>query len=347
VQYATGNIEIYANPAYIISMLDGLAKSRIDAKKPRKEGLTCTIDKFQGIDTENMRVIAPFIDLVKVYGALPMLVSDEALKRKIKFYHDLGIRVSTGSTITEFAIAESSLERFAKEAKEADFDVVEIGESSIDLSMAQKKKVTEAIEAAGLEFQWKVGKKDPRHQLDLDDTLHKVDEAVKLGSKKVVIEANEGYNVGIYDEKGMVKWSFVGAMTNEFPPSTFIFEAPLESQQSALMAEFGQRVNLAEVQTDAIASVESQRRGFLAKSAFGVSYVRKDPEGGPASKFIYYIIKTKHPVEQGELMGLSHLPRRTVQAAVEDLKRQGLIVERNSLEDARKKVYQPTHSDWL
>ncbi|HEX6067585.1 MAG TPA: phosphosulfolactate synthase, partial [Nitrososphaera sp.] len=211
----------------------------------------------------------------------------------------------------------------------------------------QKKKVTEAIEAVGLEFQWKVGKKDPRHQLDLDDTLRKVDEAVKLGSKKIVIEANEGYNVGIYDEKGMVKWSFVGAMTNEYPPSTFIFEAPLESQQSALMAEFGQRVNLAEVQTDAIASVESQRRGFLAKSAFGVSYVRKDPEGGPASKFIYYIIKTKHPVEQGELMGLSHLPRRTVQAAVEDLKRQGLVVERNSLEDARKKVYQPTHSDWL
>lgn len=328
-------------------MLGSLARNRIDVKKPRKEGLTCTIDKFHGVDSENMKVIAPFIDLVKVYGALPLLVSDQALKGKIEFYHNLGIKVSTGSTITEFAIAESSLEKFAEEIRDAGFDIVEIGESSIDLSMVQKKKVTEIIETTGLEFQWKVGKKDPRHQLDLDETLHKVDEAVKLGSKKVVIEANEGYNVGIYDERGMVKWSFVGAMTNEYPPSTFIFEAPLESQQSALIAEFGQRVNLAEVQTDAIASVESQRRGFLAKSAFGVSYVRKDPEGGPASKFIYYIIKTKHPIEQGELMSLSHLPRRTVQAAVEDLKRQGLILERNSLEDARKKVYQPVHSDWL
>jgi phosphosulfolactate synthase len=328
-------------------MLDGLARNRIDAKKPRREGLTCTIDKFQGVDVENMKVISPFVDLVKIYGALPMLISSEALKSKIRFYHELGIKVSTGSTLTEFAIAESSLERFSKEAKQVGFDMIEIGESNIDLSLAQKKKVTETIEGAGLEFQWKIGKKDPRHQLDLDDILRKVEEAVKLGSKKVVIEANEGYNVGIYDEKGMVKWSFVGGMTNEYPPNTFIFEAPLESQQSALIAEFGQRVNLAEVQTDAIASVESQRRGFLAKSAFGVSYVRKDPEGGPASKFIYYIIKTKHPVEQGELIELSHLPRRTVQAAVEDLKRQGLIVERNSLEDARKKVYQPVHSDWL
>lgn len=328
-------------------MLEGLAKNRMDAKKPRREGLTCTIDKFQGIDKENFSMIAPFVDVVKIYGALPMLVPDESMRKKIRFYHDFGIKVSTGSTITEFAIVESSLERFAKEAAKAGFDIVEVGESSVDLSMAQKKKVADAIRSAGLECQWKVGKKDPRHQLGIDDMLRKVDEAVKLGSKKVVVEANEGFNVGIYDDKGLVRWSTVGAITNEYPPSTFIFEAPLESQQSALIAEFGQRVNLAEVRPDAIASVESQRRGFLAKSAFGVSYIRKDPEGGPASKFIYYVIKTKHPVEQGELMSLSHLPRRTVQAAVDDLKRQGLIIERNSLEDARKKVYQPVHSDWL
>lgn len=328
-------------------MLEGLAKNRMDAKKPRREGLTCTIDKFQGIDKENFAMIAPFVDVVKIYGALPMLVPDESMGKKIKFYHDFGIKVSTGSTITEFAIAEGALERFAKEAARAGFDIVEIGESGVDLTPAQKKRVTDTVRAAGLEFQWKVGKKDPRHQLGIDDTLRKIDEAVRLGSKKVVIEANEGFNVGIYDDKGLVRWSAVGAMTNKYPPSTFIFEAPLELQQSALIAEFGQRVNLAEVHPDAIASVESQRRGFLAKSAFGVSYIRKDPEGGPASKFIYYIIKTKHPVEQSELMGLSHLPRRTVQAAVDDLKRQGLIVERNSLEDARKKVYQPVHSDWL
>ena len=46
-------------------------------------------------------------------------------------------------------------------------------------------------------------------------------------------------------------------------------------------------------------------------------------------------------------MGMSHLPRRTVQAAIDDLKHQGLIIERNSLDDARKKVYQPVQSDWL
>jgi phosphosulfolactate synthase len=328
-------------------MLDDLAKNRVDSKKPRKEGLTCTIDKLQGIDKENFEIIAPFIDIVKIHGAFPMLIKEESLRKKIEFYHNFDILVSTGSTITEFAILENSLERFVKEASEIGFDIIEVGENSIDLTTEQKRKIIDTIKSTRLEFQWKVGKKDPRHQPGIDNMLSAISEAIKLGSKKIVMEANEGINVGIYDEKGLIKWSFVGAITTEYAPNTFIFEAPLEAQQSALIAEFGQRVNLAEIHQDAIASVESQRRGFLSKSTFGVSYLRKNPEGGPAAKFIYFIIKTNHPVEQGELVSMSHLPRRTVQSAIEDLKQQGLIIERNSLDDARKKVYQPVQSDWL
>ena len=212
----------------------------------------------------------------------------------------------------------------------------------------RRKKIVNTILSNNLDFHWKVGRKDPTHQLSIEDTLSKIDEAItKIGSEKVVIEANEGINVGIYDERGLIKWNFVSALTSKYPPPTFIFESPIESQQSALIAEFGQRVNLAGINPDVIASVESQRRGFLSKAAFGVSYLRKDPDGGPASKFIYYIIKTKNPIDQGELIGLSHLPRRTIQNAVEELKTQGLVVERNSLDDARKKVYSPIHSDWL
>ncbi|HEY6668802.1 MAG TPA: helix-turn-helix domain-containing protein, partial [Candidatus Nitrosopolaris sp.] len=59
------------------------------------------------------------------------------------------------------------------------------------------------------------------------------------------------------------------------------------------------------------------------------------------------IIKTKHPIEQSELMSLTHLPRRTIQNAVEELKQQGLVMEKNSLEDTRRKTYYPVQSEWL
>lgn len=332
---------IYSN------LLKDLAKNRVDSQKPRKDGLTYIIDRFQGLDKENFEILAPFIDMVKIHGALPLLASDTLLKQKIKFYHDLGVQVSTGSTITEFAILEHSLERLAKEAAAIGFDTIEIGENSVDIGMERKRKIMDLVTSLDINVQWKIGRKDPRHQLNAEETSFKIGDALKLGSKKVVLEANEGVSVGIYDEKSLIKWNLIGAITAKFPPSTFIFEAPLESQQSALIAEFGQRVNLAEIHTESVASVESQRRGFLSKAAFGVSYLRKDPEGGPAAKFIYYIIKTKHPIEQSDLISLSHLPRRTVQGAIDELKLQGLIIGRNSLDDARKRVYIPIHSDWL
>ena len=329
-------------------MLNELNKDRVDSKKPRKEGLTCVVDKLQAIDKENFAALAPFIDVVKLHGISPILIPEAILEKKIKFYHDFDVQVSTGSAIAEFAFLENSFEKFVKEAAKTGFDIIELGESIVQRDGEHKKKTVDTILSNNLNFLCKVGSRDPRHQLPVEDMLSRIDETItRLGSEKVVLEANEGINVGIYDERGLVKWNFVGALTSKYPPPTFIFESPIESQQSALIAEFGQRVNLAEMQLESVASVESQRRGFLSKAAFGVSYLRKDPEGGPASKFIYYIIRTKNPIDQGELIGISHLPRRTIQNAVEELKSQGLVVERNSLDDARKKVYTPVQSDWL
>ena len=310
------------------------------------------------------------IDVVKIYGVIPLLVPEEIIQKRIKFYHDHDILVSTGSTITEYAIMENSFERFVVEAEKVGFDIIEVGENSIDIKLEQKQKIINTILSRNLKYNWKVGRKDPRHQLGIGKTLEKIEDLMKIRDtngrtsmgednnnkninnkisldNKIILEANEGFNVGIYDEKGLVKWSFIEALTANYPPGDFIFEVPLESQQSAMIAEFGQRVNLAAITLKAVIQVESQRRGFLSKSSYDVSYNRKEPEGGPSSKFLYYIIKTKHPIEQGELITLTHLPRRTIQNAIDELKQQGLVTEKNSLGDTRKKVYYPIHSDWL
>jgi phosphosulfolactate synthase len=201
----------------------------------------------------------------------PLLIPKAALEKKIKFYHDFDIQISTGTAFTELAILENLSDKFVKEAARLGFDIIEIAEYNIHLDVEQKKMIVNTILSNGLNFHWKVGRKDPRHQLGVEDTLSKIDEAItKIGSEKVVIEANEGINVGIYDERDFVKWNFVGALTSKYPPPKFIFESPIESQQSALIAEFCRRVNLAGINPDVISSVESQRRGFMLK-AFGIT----------------------------------------------------------------------------
>ena len=328
-------------------MLDDLFKERVDGKKPRQEGITLTVDKLESFDRENFEILAAFIDQIKIYNTYPLLISNDLLQKRISYYHDFDIKVSTGSTLTEYAISENSLENYIKECAKMGFDIIEIGENNIDIDIEKKKKISNSILSADLNFNWKIGKKDPRHQVGIDNTLMRIEDVIKIGAKKVVLEANEGISVGIFDQNGSVIWNYVAALTAKYPPNTFIFEAPLPTQQSALIAEFGQRVNLAEINIDNVASVESQRRGFLSKSSFGMSFSQKEIGGGPASKFIYYLIKTKSPIEQSDLIGITHLPRRTVQSAIEDLKNQGFIIERNSLDDSRRKVYYPVKSEWL
>jgi phosphosulfolactate synthase len=225
-------------------MLEALSEDRIDHKKPRHDGMTYIIDKFQGFDKENFETIADYIDIVKIYGAFPLLLKEDSLMKRIDFYHSSNVLVSTGSTLTEFAIREKVFEKFLESAKRIGFDLIEISENSISLSLEEKKKIIKLLDLYDMRGQWKIGKKDPRRQLSVDETVKKMNEILQISHEKIILEANLGYNVGIYDEKGDIKWNLLSAITSKISPNSIIFEAPLEIQQAVLVAEFGQRVNL-------------------------------------------------------------------------------------------------------
>ena len=116
----------------ICNLLDNIVKKRVDSKKPREEGLTYVTDKLNPTNKENLELISPFVDVVKINGALPLLASDSSIVKKIKFYHDLEIRVSAGSILAEYAIIQNSFDRYAKEASELGFDILEIGENMVN-----------------------------------------------------------------------------------------------------------------------------------------------------------------------------------------------------------------------
>ena len=295
----------------------------------------------------NFKIISPLIDMVKIYGTLPLMITDDQLAKRISFYHDHDILVSVGSTLTEYALLEKSFDIYVEDACRLGFDIIEIGENNVEIPFEKKKQITEKLNSKDLTPLWKIGKKDPRRQLSFDQTIAKINEAIAVGAEKILLEGNLGYAVNIYDEKGNIKWNVVGSVTSKVSPNRIIFETPLEIQQSALIAEFGQRVNLGEINLENVVSIESQRKGFLSRSSYGISSMKKIAKGSPATKFIYYIIKTKHPVEQSELINITNLPRRTVQTGLEELKEQGLIVEKTNLDDIRKKIYHVVNDEWI
>ena len=252
-----------------------------------------------------------------------------------------------GGTLTEYALLEKSFDKYIEDASKLGFDIIEVGENNIELSLEKKKQITAKLKSKDLVALWKVGKKDPRRQLSFDQSITKINEAIEVGSEKILLEGNLGYAVGIYDEKGNIKWNIVGAVTSKISPNKIIFETPLEIQQSAMIAEFGQRVNLGETNLENVISIESQRKGFLSRSSYGISSMKKIAKGSPATKFIYYIIRTRNSMEQSELINITNLPRRTVQTGLEELKDQGLIVEKTNLDDVRKKIYHIVKDEWI
>lgn len=308
--------------------------------KPRETGITHVMDRLAGpIDPDWVGVLAPYIDLVKIGWCLPLLLPSETLRRRIALYHKAGIEVSTGGTLLEHAVMGGREEAAISEAKALGFDIVEVSEGVIDLSMERIGELSERIQSRGMDVLIEVGKKDVQHQYSLKETIELVSQARKLHPRQVILESREsGLGVGIYDDQGAIKWDWVHAIVASQPIGEMLFEAPRESQQIGLIVELGTGVNLGNVALESVGPLATQRKG-LRGDTFGLAGRHEPPKGSPATKFIYYLIENHRGLDQGELVTLSHLPRRTVQASLTDLKKQGRVKESISFRDARRREY--------
>jgi phosphosulfolactate synthase len=307
--------------------------------RPRRVGVTHVLDRLHGLETDELRPLARYVDIVKIGWGLPLLVTREDVRRRNKIYHDLGIEVSTGGTLLEYAVTRERTSAALDEARELDFDLVEISDGIIELSSAQIEKLRRDAAGRNLQVLIEVGKKNPQNQLSLRETLDRIGRALALEPRKVILESREsGRGVGIYDGEGAIKWDWVRSIVADFPADQLIFEAPQEQQQIALLRELGAETNLGNVALSSVAPLASQRLG-LRGDTFGTLRTSRNVRGPPATKFLYFLLETYRALDQSELVRLSRLPRRTVQSGLEELRRQGLVREGVSLVDSRRREY--------
>ena len=309
--------------------------------KPRDKGITIVSDSFRALDKELLSASSEFVDVVKIGQSLPLLLDRSKLLERIRFYHDLGIRVSSGGTLIQVALKKRIVSQTLEKLRSLGFDIVEISESAGDMTGESKREILNQISKLSMDFIFEVGKKDPRHPLSTAYMISKIQEALELKSPKVIIEAGlEGAGVGFYDSNGEVSWDSLNEIVGRFGPPSLIFEAPKISQRTSLILEFGPNVNLASVPVSDILLLEMQRLGITTET-LGVSPSTQSVEGSPAVKFIYHLIRTEHPVDQPTLIQKSGLPKRTMQAALSYLVEKGFVREVSDLSDLRKHKYTP------
>lgn len=318
-----------------------LTLDRTDNEKPRLEGITSIIDKLQPLDIENFKNIVSYVDSVKIPQSCFLLYSPTELERRIKFYHEHNISVAIDSKITDYALTNNTLNEYLREILSFGFNIIEV-EVNMNNNFDDNQKITEISNSFGIELQWKFNKKNSGNNIYNNIIFEKIRELLKISKTKIILEIDQKVDLNILNKS--TDWRFISSLISTYSQSNFIFETDIESLQINLISKFGERVNLGLIDPFQVGLIEWSRRkdysklekSFDKQSTFNLRNI----SGGPSVKFIYFILKSLHPIDQTELMRISELPRRTVQASISELKRQGVIFEILHPKDARKKIYE-------
>ena len=82
-------------------------------------------------------------------------------------------------------------------------------------------------------------------------------------SSLIIVEAREGgKNIGIFDKAGNAKEDEIDYILDNFNGDRILWEAPNKDQQVFFILKLGNTVNLGNISSDDITSLETLRRGL-------------------------------------------------------------------------------------
>lgn len=236
-------------------------------EKPRKKGITMVLDKGLGLETAEslMNISGDYVDYLKFGWGTSIVHEQDIIKDKVAMYKSHNITPYTGGTLFELAYMNDKLEEFFQEAHDLGFEAIEVSDGSTTISHDKKLECIESAKKDGFEVLSEVGKKDPGldKELSLDERIEYMQDELESGSSLIIVEAREGgKNIGIYDKSGNAKEDEIDYILDNFDGNKILWEAPNKDQQVFFILKLGNDVNLGNVSTDDITSLETLRRGL-------------------------------------------------------------------------------------
>lgn len=236
-------------------------------EKPRQKGITMVLDKGLGLETAEslMNISGDYVDYLKFGWGTSIVHEQDIIKDKVAMYKSHNITPYTGGTLFELAYMNDKLEEFFQEAHDLGFEAIEVSDGSTTISHDKKLECIESAKKDGFKVLSEVGKKDPGldKELSLDERIEYMQNELEAGSSLIIVEAREGgKNIGIYDKAGNAKEDEIDYILNNFDGNKILWEAPNKDQQVFFILKLGNDVNLGNVSTDDITSLETLRRGL-------------------------------------------------------------------------------------
>ncbi len=225
------------------------------------------LDKGLGLETAKslMDISGEYVDYLKFGWGTSIVHEQEIIKAKVEMYKEHDITPYTGGTLFELAYQNNKLHEFFEEARNLGFPAIEISDGSINIHHNDKLNCIKRARQEGFEVLSEVGKKNPEldKELTIDERIKYMQEELDAGSSLVIVEAREGgKNIGIFDKSGNAKEDEIDYILDNFDGNKILWEAPNKDQQVFFILKLGNTVNLGNISSDDITSLETLRRGL-------------------------------------------------------------------------------------
>jgi len=229
--------------------------------KPRDFGLTMAMDK--GLSTRELEdfleVSSDYVDIIKLGWATSYLTPNT--KRKLDILRDAKIPAYLGGTLFEAFIVRGQFEDYLRLIEELKLQHAEVSDGSIELDHDVKCEYIRKL-AKHVTVLSEVGSKDDQKIIPPYKWIELMQKELDAGAWKVIGEAREGGNVGLFRSTGEVRSGLVEEILTKIPGERIIWEAPQKSQQVWFIKLLGTNVNLGNIAPNEVIPVETIRLGL-------------------------------------------------------------------------------------
>ena len=236
--------------------------------KPREKGLTMVMDKgISTVEAEGlMETSEGFIDIIK-FGFGTSLISKN-ISKKIRLYKKHNIKIYLGGTLFEAYIARNMFKEYCNLIKDLELDTVEISDGSIKMEHNKKCEYINQLANQNITVFSEVGYKSSNKILAPSKWIELMAKELEAGSWKVIAEARESGNVGLYRSGGEVRSDLIEEILTKIPKEKILWEAPKKQQQVFFIKLLGPNVNLGNIGTNDIIPLECLRLGLRGDTFF-------------------------------------------------------------------------------
>ena len=229
--------------------------------KPRQYGYTMVMDKGLSLrEVEDfLSVAADHTDIVKLGWGTSFVTPN--LTEKLKLYADAGMPTYFGGTLFEAFVVRGQFDDYRKILDRYGMEFCEVSDGSVTMEQEDKLNYITTL-ADQVTVLSEVGSKDVDKIIPPYKWIELMQSELEAGAWKVIGEAREGGNVGLFRSTGEVRSGLVEEILTKIPFEKIIWEAPQKAQQVWFIKLLGTNVNLGNIAPNEAIPLETIRLGL-------------------------------------------------------------------------------------